>query len=190
LKLLSISVAVLVLVGTGGIAYACAGGGGGGGCGKGGHGCPPTVQIVWQNPSSAHSSQTFATCAVALSPSDLTVTVHNLAPGTTCTFSAVLANVGQKAVTLTEVVSILEPHACPQFSYSDNVPHSPARLLPSGNSYSFHGSISLNPSAGNHCQGAFATIVVTITGTESSECDDYPYAVPQLPSSSALWDCD
>jgi len=178
-----------VLVGTGGIAYACTGGGGGG-CGKGGHSCLPEVGIAWENPSSAHPSQPSASCSISLSPTTLTVVVHNLAPGTSCAFSALLANVGQKAVTLTESVSILEPRNCLRFLYSDNVPHSPARLLPMGGTYGFQGSISLSSAAGNVCQAAHATITVVITGTEASKCSDYPYAIDRGSGSVALWNCD
>lgn len=176
---------MIVLVGTGGVAYACTGGGPSG-CGKGGHSCPPTVGIAWENPSSAHPSQPSASCTISLSSSLLTVVVHNLAPGTSCAFSALLANVGQKAVTLTESVSISEPPNCRQFAYSDNLPHSPPRLLLSGGTYAVHGSISLSAAAGNVCQGAHAVIVVTITGTESSTCGGHPFAISRAPESVAL----
>ena len=190
MKLFSIALAVVVLVGTGGVAYACGGGGGGGGCGgpSGGHGCQTDLEIIWKNPSSASPAPSFVTCTLGLTPSTLTVVAGNMAPGAVCTFSGVLANVGHEGVTLTETVSISEPHKCQKFVYSDNIPHTPARQLSAGATYSFQGTISLSSSAGNTCQGAMATIAVTITGTESSGCGYYTYAIPQ--SAGPLGGCD
>jgi len=191
-NLFSVAIAVVCLVGTGGIAYACSSGGGGG-CGGSGHGgasCPPSLEIMWKNPSGVHPGAPFVACHLGLTSTELTISVGNLLPGTSCTFSAVLANVGQEAVTLSESVTISEPKKCLKFLYSDNVPHSPARTLPSGGTFSVQGSVGLSASAGNACQGAGASFLVVITGSEESQCKDDPYAEASFPGSVALWDCN
>lgn len=181
-------VAVVVAIGTGGVAYAC---GGGGGCNlPGGHqdDCSSNAQVDWKNPTSAAVPSSFEHCSISLSPATLTVGVSNLVPGSACSFAALLANVGQLSVVLTEAVSLSEPHGCHWFTYSDNLPQSPPRTLAVGSTFSFAGVFGLSSSAGNACQGSSASVEVTITGTGSSSCQDLGYG-PLAPAALPDWNC-
>jgi hypothetical protein len=187
-----IALVVAVIAGVGGVAYAC--GGGGSHCKQSwqdpDHNCKPYVDIVWQNPSGVSPSPASVQCTLTLTSSLLTVTAGGLLPGAGCQFHAVLANIGSKTATLTESVSISEPHSCAKFSYSDNVPSSPPNKISSGGTFAFQGQVSLASSAGNTCQGASATISVVVTGTETSSCDDSQSGVFGPVSAVPLWKCD
>ncbi|MGP8073515.1 MAG: hypothetical protein ACLP74_00615 [Thermoplasmata archaeon] len=187
LRLVALMVAVIAV--SGGVAFAC---GGGGGCDSGfdHSSCSqPSLQIEWKNPSSVHPSATYVGCVLTLTPTTLTAIVGGLVPGASCTLHAILANVGSNAVTLTETVSISEPKSCPKFAYSDNLPSSPPGLLGSGATFAFQAVISLGASAANACQGAHATISVTITGTESSKCQDVSSLGPVYVAVTPAWGC-
>ncbi len=173
-----LALVVVVIAASGGVAFAC-GGGGGSGCNQGHDDSKcPTLQIEWKNPSSTVGNAAYVHCQLSLTTSTLTATADVLAPGTSCTINAVLANVGSVAVTLSQSISIGQPHACPLFTYTDNLPNSPPRELASGGTFSYQGVIGLSPTAGNACRGASTVIVVTITGTEqSSGCGD-PLLLP------------
>jgi len=180
---------VLVVCGGGGVAYAWGGGGGGGNhcnasasTGSDGKNCP-SLDIVWQNPSGVTPGPNVQ-CTLALNTSALTVLIGGLAPGTNCTFFASLANVGKDDVSLTENVTLSAPASCRLFTYGDNIPANPARELRSGSSYGFQGKVGLSSSAGNRCQGAVATFLVTITGSQSSSpCGNGPGG-PQVAAGS------
>jgi hypothetical protein len=172
-NLLGVTVVVVVLAGFGGVGYAWSQGGVGGGCGASlgdgyGGGCP-TVGLIWQNPSGVAPSPSSVGCTLGgIGSSTLTVAVTRLAPGQSCGFHAALENVGENAVSLTEVVSIHQPSACPLFEYSDNVPTWPPAVIAPGHAFAFEGTISLSEAATNVCEGTEATVEVTITGTQSA----------------------
>jgi hypothetical protein len=171
-NLFVVAIFLLVLAGFGGVAYAWSQGAGGGGCRDSpgdshGGGCP-TLGLIWQSPSGTTPSPSSVGCTLGgLGSNTLTVAVSHLAPGQSCVFYAALENVGEKAVSLTEKVTISQPAACSYFRYSDNVPTWPLEVIGAGHAFSFVGTISLAAAAGNACEGAQATIEVTITGTES-----------------------
>lgn len=188
LRLIALVVAVIAV--SGGVAFAC---GGGGGCDSGfDHGScsQPSLEIEWKNPSSVHPSATYVGCTLTLTTSTLTAVVRGLVPGASCALNAILANVGSEAVTLTEAVSISEPKSCAKFSYSDNLPFAPPGVLNSGKTFAFQAVISLQASAANACQAAHATISVTITGTESSKCQDASSLGPVYAAVTPEWGCD
>ncbi len=169
---------VAVIAASGGVAFAC-GGGGGSGCDQSHDGSKcTTLQIEWKNPSGTVASASYVHCQLSLTTSTLTAVADVLAPGTSCTIAAVLANVGSVAVTLSQTISIGEPHACPLFTYTDNLPNSPPRELASGGTFSYQGVIGLSPTAGNACRDASTVIVVTITGTEQSSGCGNPLLLP------------
>ena len=193
-NLFTIAIAVGAIASFGGIAFACEQGGGGGGCGDGhgdhqGRNCPPDLAIIWHSPTSTNPSASPVRCTLGLTTSTLTVAVNRLAPGESCAFSAFLENTGEKAATLNEAVSISHPATCPYFRYSDNLPTSPPTTLAAGHSFPYKATISLAAVAGNACQGALATIHVTITGTASS-CDDARVLNAGPVTAIPLWDCD
>ncbi len=184
-NLLLVSIAVLALVGSGGIAYAWTQGGGGG-CGEssgdsGSGGCP-VAGLIWTSPSTIAKPATVTCTLGGLSSSTLTVTVSRLAPGQSCVFYAALENIGEAAVSLAEKVAFSEPSGCPLFGYSDNVPTSPPAVIAPEHVFSFQGTISLAPTAGNACEGAQATLEVTITGTESVTTYSVTFSESGLPS--------
>jgi hypothetical protein len=188
LRFMALVVAVIAV--SGGVAFAC---GGGGGCDSGfDHGgcSQSSLEIEWKNPSSVHPSATYVGCVLTLTPSTLTAVVGGLVPGASCKLNAILANVGSEAVTLTEAVSISEPRSCSKFSYSDNLASSPPGELNSGKTFAFQAVISLGASATNVCQAAHATIFVTITGTESSKCQDASSLGPVYVAVTPEWGCD
>ncbi len=199
MKLPALAVIVLVVAARGSVAYAC--GDGGGGCGTGSgephhgsHQCAPNLAIEWKSPSGVQPSAAYVGCSLNLTSSTLAVSLSDLGPGDNCTFHAQLANTGKKSVALTESVSIGGGSACSQFGYADNLPSSPATDLAPGHAFAFRGTISLNASAGNACQGAFASVAVVITGAPSSSCDDNgptSWAASGLSAGpTPLWDCD
>jgi hypothetical protein len=188
-----LALVVSAIVGFGGVAFACGGGGGGGGCDGGfndGHGgdCQKNPDLVWTTPTSAVPSHSPVTCTLGRTTSTLTVVVTHLAPGQNCTFSAHLENVGEVPAKVNEAVSISHPSNCALFQYSDNLPSSPELALEADHYYAYSGKIALSGSAGNACQGAAATIVVTLTGTATT-CDAAPVSGPVPVESIALWKC-
>jgi len=188
----TLAVVVGAIVGCGGIAFACGGGGGGGGCngvhGDGSGGKCQTLQIVWSTPTSTAPSATPVKCTLSLTSSTLTVVVSLLAPGQACAFAAHLENIGTLAAEVNEQVSISHSAGCSYFRYSDNVPTSPPLGLAASHSYPFTGSVSLALTAGNSCQGAHATIEVTLTGSQTS-CDARAVSPSDPVSSMPLWSC-
>lgn len=185
-RLLGVAVVVLALAGSGGIAYACSQGGGGGGCGgslgnSGGGGCP-VAGLVWTSPSTVTKPATVLCTVGGLGSNTLTVAASRLAPGQSCVFYAALENIGETAVSLTEKVTVSEPSGCPLFGYADNVPASPPAVIAPEHAFSFQGTISLSATAGNACEGAEATIEVTITGTESITTYSVTFSESGLPS--------
>jgi hypothetical protein len=129
--------------------------------------CHP--KLVWENPSGATPSAGGVTCSVSLTPSTLTETVGNLAPGQYCNVHAMLVNTGTVAETINQTVTIIQPAGCHYFGYSDDIPHSPPhKLAPSGGHFEYTAKLSLLTTAGNGCQGKGMTVTVTITGTQTN----------------------
>lgn len=170
MKSLVVGIALIALLCGGGVAYACVqpgpsgcqvGSGGGDWCKTG---------LVWTSPYGESTPSGYVGCTVSLTPQTLTVAVTNLAPGDDCAFHAQLENTYQKALYLTESVTVKEPKTCQYFVYGDNVLASPPRGLDPGKEFGYQATISLSHSAPNACEGATATISVVITGAESSKC--------------------
>jgi hypothetical protein len=191
IRLAPFAMVVATIIAFGGVAFAC---GQGGGCGDphaGGQGgdCQKNPDIVWTTPTSTAPSATPVTCSLSLTSSTLTVVVTHLAPGQACAFTAHLKNIGSGDAEVNEAVAISHPAGCSFFRYSDNVPTSPALGLAAGHSFSFSAAISLASGAGNACQGAVATILVTLTGTATT-CDAMPMSGLSPVQSIVLWKCD
>ena len=171
--MLGVAIIVVVLAGSGGVVFAC--GGGGGGCGNPtGDSCSSDLEVIWHTPSATAPSSPAVGCKLSLTTSTLTVTVTGLSPGASCGVSALLENIGNVDATLSESVSLAHSGTCTYFHYSDNTPSSPAVALDADHSRAFAGSISLLAAGGDTCEGATATVHVTITATGSSSCDGEP----------------
>lgn len=185
---LVVGIALVALLCGGGVAYACVQPGPSGcdGGNQGGGACHE-VGLVWTSPYGESTNVGYVGCSVSLTPQTLTVAVTKLAPGDDCAFHAELENTYQKALTLSESVKVVAPKTCQYFVYGDNVLASPKRVLPPGQEFGFQATISLSSSATNLCQGATATISVTITGTESPKCSYTDEMVPAWLGPSARW---
>ena len=179
MKALAISVVLLALLGSGGVAYACVVSPANGCHGANGYGgsCSE-VSIVWTAPFGEVVNVPYVACSVGLNPQTLTITVTKIAPGDTCSFHAELTNVGAEAVALTETVVVSSSRVCAKFAYGDNVLSSPPRELEADHSFGFAGTISLSTGATDVCEGASATILVTITGAEVSKCEQVYEVAP------------
>ncbi len=185
---LSVAVLVVALASAGGVAYACGGSSGGCNGGNGGNGgnCQNSAGLVWTNPSGV-TPGTGVSCVLTLTSSQLTVAVAKLAPGLGCTFHAALENTGQVTLSLSEEVSTHVPSTCTLFTYSDNIPATPAHQLNPSASYAFQGSIQLGSTAGKACEGAVATFTVTITGTQvQPPCGGQSELVPALAAAARV----
>jgi hypothetical protein len=171
-NLLLIAIAMLALMTSGSVAYAWSQGASGG-CGESasdssGGGCPSSFELIWTSPSGTTYSSPVLCTLGGLGSSTLTVTVSRVGPGQSCLFNAALENAGETPLSITEQLpEISQPANC--FVYSDNVPTGPLEVIVPGHPFDYAGTISLTgpaESAGNACEGARATIDVTIIGTE------------------------
>ncbi|HTW55635.1 MAG TPA: hypothetical protein VMG36_04210 [Thermoplasmata archaeon] len=161
-----------------GVAFAC---GYSGQCGSGhdSQGCSTPSGLEWVNPNSATPSAPGIGCTVSHSDSTLTIAVTGLSPGGSCAFAGTLENTGSSAVGLAAQITANQPHACRLFVYGDNLvgllqPPS----LAGGHTFAYSAKISLAAAAGNACEGAAATFVVTISGSQpSSPCDGFYYGL-------------
>ena len=168
---------ILVIVGSSGVAFA-AHGSGVTECqdapSSTGQRCPD-YGVLWTSHPTAPTaipSDSNVKCTISIdSNSDTLIeTAHNLAPGQSCTFSATLVNTEEQTVTITESLTTLQTSFCKLFDYADNVPHSPPNSIRSGHYFAYQGTLSLSRSAGNACEGAFATFHVLISATPSAKC--------------------
>lgn len=170
MKSLVVGVALIALLCGGGVAYACVEQGPSGCQGGSGGGDWCETGLVWTSPYGESTNIGYVGCTVSLTPQTLTVAVTKLAPQDDCAFHAELENTYQKALSLTESVTVKAPKTCQYFVYGDNVLTSPPRVLDPGKEFGYQATISLSHSAPNACEGATATISVVIIGTESSKC--------------------
>lgn len=129
-------------------------------------------RIFWTGPTQAVSSSASVRCEISISDSSghLAELATNLAPGQACEFSAQITNPGDQPLALFEWSSAVQPTPCKWFVYSDNVASLPEPIAPADQSFHYHGTLSLSPSAGSACEGSVAVFYVVITGSPVARC--------------------
>jgi len=175
MKLVVVAAFAAALVALGGVGWAC--GGGGGGCNGGFDGkCSESPEIAWVSPASTTASARTVVCAVTATSSALTASAKALYPGTHCWLNATLEDMGSGAVDLVPHIAATLPAGCTLFVYSDNLlSAAPEVELAPGHSYAYRASYGLGATAGNACEKASATFVVTITASGTSSCQGFAY---------------
>lgn len=155
-----VALAAVFLV-AGGLGYACSTGGVGGY----GKGPPPAIDLSWTSPVATVRSESFVGCTSSFTPAVLTFHVSNLAPGASCALSATIKNLGTLPVSLRDAISMAHSSSCSYFAYSDNVAGlSKEPVVDPEHLFDYRGVFSLGAKAGNSCEGAVASVTVTISG--------------------------
>ena len=131
----------------------------------------PSSSLIWLNPTGSPFpvSHTFVSCAESgKNTAKLALAASNLGPGDGCTFSARLANVGDKALSITETMQESTPHGAPSFSSCFSFAVSsgpPSGTISAGGSYPYTFTIQMLSSATAHCLGVVGKVTLTFTGT-------------------------
>ncbi|HTT44747.1 MAG TPA: hypothetical protein VMH38_01865 [Thermoplasmata archaeon] len=140
-----------------------------------------TFQLQWQGPTTGVGSETYNTCpaptgSTTTNTSDtLTLTAGNLAPGDSCTFTAVLADVGSLPGQTYDFISAVSG-PCTWFFYDNygghaappvpETPLGPISIAP-GSPIAYSATLGLWSGQDNSCQGASLSFTVEVTGTAS-----------------------